>query len=111
MHDRQVRARPVIVTLPDEIDITNADAVGDRLSAAFAPGVAVVIADLTSTVFCDSSGIRRLMLAHDKAASCDAQLRLVVQAPAVLRVLSVMGLQSVLRIYPTLDEALALEAG
>ena len=35
------------VTLPAEMDITNAGHVEDELRASFAPGVAVVIADMT----------------------------------------------------------------
>jgi anti-sigma B factor antagonist len=107
MRDSQVDAEPVVVTLPDEVDITNADSIGEQLRAAFGPGVAVVVADLTATEFCDSSGIRNLMGAHDAAVASDAQLRLVVRAPAVQRVLSVMGLDQLLRIYPSLDQALA----
>jgi len=41
----------VVVVLPDEIDIVNADYVGERLAVAIVPGVAVVIVDLTVTVF------------------------------------------------------------
>jgi anti-anti-sigma factor len=108
MRDSQVHTQPVVVTLPDEIDITNADGVGEQLRAAFGPGVTVVVADLTATEFCDSSGIRNLMGAHDAAVASGAQLRLVVRAPAVRRVFSVMGLEQLLRIYPSLDQALAV---
>lgn len=110
MRDSRLPAQPVVIRLPDEIDITNADSIGDQLRAAFAPGVSVVIADLTDTVFCDSSGIRNLLGAQDAAVASAAQLRLVVRSPAVLRVFSVMGLAHLLRIYPGLDEALADEA-
>jgi anti-anti-sigma regulatory factor len=58
---------PEIVTLPAEIDVTNAQSIGDELHAAFGPGVAVVIADMTGTAFLDSSGIRYLLLASEHA--------------------------------------------
>jgi hypothetical protein len=51
-----------------------------RLRSALTPGVTIVTADMTSTVFCDCSGIRSLLLAHDHAAARDAQLRLAVPA-------------------------------
>lgn len=57
MADPEHPPRPVIVTLPAEIDIANGAAVGQQLCSAFAPGVTLVIADMTPTVFCDSSGI------------------------------------------------------
>jgi anti-sigma B factor antagonist len=99
--------RPVIVMLPAEIDIANGAAVGQQLCAAFAPGVTIVIADMTSTVFCDSSGISQLVLAHHCAAARRGQLRLVVPQAQVLGVLTVTGVDRLLAVYPSLDAALA----
>ena len=58
---------PVTVTLPTEIDFTNAEEVCDRICAAFQPGIAVVVADLTATTFCDSAGVRHLLLPDERA--------------------------------------------
>jgi len=98
---------PVIVMLPAEIDIANGAAVGQQLCTAFAPGVTIVIADMTSTVFCDSSGISQLVLAHHCAAAHQAQLRLAVPHDQVLGVLTVTGIDRLLAVYPSLDAALA----
>jgi anti-sigma B factor antagonist len=98
---------PEIVTLPDEIDITNAQSVGDELRAAFGEGVLAVIADMTRTQFCDSSGIRHLLLANDRAAEMNAEFRLVVQAPAVLRAFRLLGIDRLLAVYPSLQAALS----
>jgi anti-sigma B factor antagonist len=105
------RVLPAVVTLPAEIDMTNADGVGADLQAAFAPGVTTVVADMTTTTFCDSRGIRALVLAHKHAVGSGAELRLVVQSACVLRVLDVLGLGAVLAIYPSLREALAAQPG
>lgn len=108
MTDRRSPARPVIVALPAEIDISNSESVGAELGAACASGAEVVVADLTATAFCDSSGIRYLLLAHDEAAAHDAELRLAVQPDGmVLRMLTLMGLHRVLRVHVSLDEAMA----
>ena len=69
MADPQHLPTPVIVRLPAEIDIANGAAVGQELCAAFAPGATVAIADMTATVFCDSSGISQLVPAHHCAAA------------------------------------------
>lgn len=103
-------APPVVVTLPAEIDISNADSVGQELTEAFGPGVRLVIADLSATEYCDSSGLRNLVRAQAKAAASTAELRLVVQSPAVRHVLDLVGFAGLLGIYPGLDEALAAEA-
>jgi anti-sigma B factor antagonist len=92
---------------PAEIDVSNADRVASELLAAIKPGVRVVIVDMTLTTFCDSSGLRAIAQAHDRAQAQGAELRLVAAAPGVLRVLAVTGLDAVVPVYPRLDEALA----
>ena len=92
---------------PAEIDVSNADRVASELLAAIKPGVRVVIVDMTLTTFCDSSGLRAIAQAHDRAQAQGAELRLVTAAPGVLRVLAVTGLDAVVPVYPRLDEALA----
>ena len=103
----RARVRPTVVTLPEEIDVSNAELVGAELQAAFVPGVTVVIADMTATTSCDSLGIRALVRAHQRAAASGAKLRVVVPSARVLRLLAVLGLDGTLTIYPSLHEALA----
>jgi anti-sigma B factor antagonist len=98
---------PEIVALPAEIDIGNAVQVGEELGAALSSGTAVVIADMTLTEFCDSSGVRHLLMVHDRAVAGSAELRLVIRSAALLRVLQVMGVDRLLHIYPSLQAALA----
>ncbi len=97
----------VIITLPAEIDMATAGRVGQQLASAIAPGVRAVIADLTATTFCDSSGISMLVRAHKQAAANQAQLRLVVRSGAVLRALTLAQVDRLLPIYPNLSQALA----
>jgi anti-sigma B factor antagonist len=105
----RARASPAVVTLPAEIDMANADHIGADLQAAFAPGVTMVVADMTATTFCDSRGIQALVMAHRRAAASGAELRLVVPSACVLRVLALTGLDRWLAIYPSLPEALAVQ--
>jgi len=107
-HIQEVRplALPEIVTFPDEIDISNAGSVGAELFGACRPGFPVVVADLSQTKFCDSRGIYCLLAAHDQAAICGVELRIVVKTRAVLRAMEVLGVDQLLHIYPTMDEAL-----
>ena len=90
-----------------DTDMANAERVGEQLRSAFTRGAAVVIADLTSTVFCDSAGARQFVLAHNYAAAHDAQLRFVIPDRNMLRVLTLTGLDQLLSIYPSLDAAVS----
>jgi len=103
----QAQAQPVLVTLPGEIDMANADSISEQLAAAFAPGVRVVIADMTATTFCDSAGIGMLLRACRRAAAVGTELRLLLPCPRVLSVMKIMGVDAVLPIYLSLEGALA----
>jgi len=98
--------RPAVVVLPAEIDATNASDVRALLAAAARPGVQVVIADMTGTVFCDTSGVRAFVLAHQRAASDGTELRLLRPCVNVMRVLELTGLDQMLTIRHTLADAL-----
>ena len=98
---------PTVVTFPAEIDMATASAIGDEVAAALARGVHAVIADMTATTFCDSAGINMLIRAKKQATAHGAELRLLLPCPNVLRVLKIQGVDTVLPIYLSLEEALA----
>jgi len=81
--------------------------VRQHLYSALATGAAVVVADMTATMFCDSMGCRALVMAHQHARAGHAELRLAIPSVTVLRVMALMRMDSVLRIYPSLNAALA----
>jgi hypothetical protein len=77
--------------------------------AAIAAGGSVAVADLTTTAFCDSCGVRIMLLARDWASVGNAGLRLVVQPGPALVVLKLAAVDELLPICPSLEEALAGE--
>lgn len=99
----------VVVDLPVEFDTGNAGDAAKRLRAAIAPGVSVVVADLTATAFCDSSVVRVMLLAHDWASADHVELRLTVPPGPALLVLKLATLDGLLPVYPSLEDALAGE--
>lgn len=108
MNDQAAQITPAVVVLPTEIDVTNSEQVHDQLVAALAPGVDVVIADMTATSFCDSSGVNALVFAHEVAVARGAQLRLAVPSEgSVPRVLQLIGVGRVVPLYPSLEEAVS----
>ena len=98
-------AEPVVVAMPEEIDIDNSSRVGRQLSLALVAGAATVIADFTATTFCGSAGIRELALVCRQAADMNAELRLVVPSDAVLRVMALTGLDKLTPVYQSLAAA------
>jgi len=99
--------RRAIVSFPEQVDISNVDQLRDRLLSVINRGATVLIADMTSTVSCDHAAVDAIARACQRAAASGTQLRLVVTAPLVRRVLSIEGLDRLVSIYPVLDAALA----
>ncbi len=101
----------VVVTLPGEIDLTNASEVQDALAGALESGTAVVIADAAETTFCDCAGVRALISAHRRATAAGTELRVASPtSPEVRRILGLTGAGQVLDTYPTLTAAHAVGA-
>ena len=92
-----------VITMPGEIDVTNSDQTGQALLAALEQAPDVLIIDMSETTFCDSAGVQAIVAAHRQAAATGKQLRLV--APAVERILTLVGLADVIALYPTLEAA------
>ena len=85
---------------------SNSEQVHDQILTALEPGVDVVIADMTSTSFCDSSGVHALVFAHEAAVARGIQLRLAVSPDgSVRRVLQLIGVGRILSIHSSLAEA------
>ena len=107
MDDQAAPNVPVVVALPPEIDVTNSEEVYQQLVAAFGPGVDAVVADMMSTVFCDSSGVHAIMHAYESGAKRGGRMLLAVSpTTSVRRVLELIGVGRLMPVYPSLAEAL-----
>ena len=100
-----------VVTLPPEIDVTNADMVREELASVLNQGAALLIADLSKTSFCDSAGVSALVRTFKRAATSESSMRLVVGTPAVERVLSITGVDRLLETFPSVAASLAGPGG
>jgi anti-sigma B factor antagonist len=95
----------VVVTMPAEIDAVNADAIHHSLLAEASYDAAVLILDMSRTTFCDSAGVQVIVDTYNRATATHTRLRLV--ATAVIRILTLVGIDQLMPIYQTLEEALA----
>lgn len=99
--------RTAVVKMPAEIDLTNADAMREALLSVLNQSAVGLVVDMTATTFCDSAGITALARAARRAAATGATIRLVATAAPVLRVFSLVGIDQLINIHPTVDAALA----
>ena len=94
-----------VVTMPAEIDAVNAGAVRQALLAEASHDAAVLIIDMSGTTFCDSAGVQVIIDTYKQAAV--ARTRLLLVATAMTRILTLVGVDQLMPIYPTLEAALA----
>lgn len=99
--------RQAVVALPEHIDVSNSSQIRTELLWLINRGAAALIADMTATLSCDHSGADAVMRAYRRALATGTQLRLVVTAPTVRRVLSINGLDRLIPVYPSLEAATA----
>jgi anti-sigma B factor antagonist len=57
-----------VITVPAEIDATNAGEVRQALLAAAGQDAAVLIIDMSGTTFCDSAGVQAIIDTYNQAA-------------------------------------------
>jgi anti-sigma B factor antagonist len=102
--------RVALVTVPVEVDISNADNVRDDLLSVVKDSPAVLVVDMSGTTFCDSAGVNSLVRVYQQALAVGATVRLVVTASAVQRLLAITGVDHLIDTFPTVDAALAAPA-
>ena len=99
--------RRAVVAVPDYIDISNAQRLSETLLQVINRGAVDLIVDMSSTAACDYAGADAVVRAYQRAAANGTQLRIVVTAPVVRRLLSINGLDRLVPVYPSLESATA----
>lgn len=105
----EVVAGVPVVDAPEEIDITNAEALRSALLEA-AAGHGALVVDMTRTRFCDSSGLHTLIAAHKRARAEGREVLLVIPDIAVLRVFTLTGMDRVIPCFTSVAGALTRTA-
>jgi anti-sigma B factor antagonist len=96
-----------VVAAPEEIDITNAEALRTALLKVAANGHRTLVVDMTRTQFCDASGLHALAATQERTQAEGRELLLVMPGTAVLRVFALIGMDRMIPNFTSLAEALA----
>ncbi|MGP3756958.1 STAS domain-containing protein [Streptomyces sp. IBSNAI001] len=93
---------PLPVVAPTgELDMESINPLAVEIEAVLAQHDSIVL-DASGITFGDSMFLRLVLSIHSAA-----DLRIAAPSPAVIRLLGVVGADTVLRIYPTVEDALA----
>jgi anti-sigma B factor antagonist len=101
------RSGCAVVTIAGELDIYAVNGVRTTLSDLLTDGATRVVADLTGVSFMDSSGLGVLVMAHKTARVRRGAFALVCDDGLVRRLITLTGLVHVLRVFDSVDAAVA----
>ncbi|WSQ14972.1 STAS domain-containing protein [Streptomyces sp. NBC_01231] len=96
-----------VVTVRGEIDHTVKDVLSEALLSqdGTVPAQRIVV-DLSGVTFMDSSGINVLITAYRQVSEAQGWLRIAGAQESVLRVLTLVGVDTFIPCHPTIEQAL-----
>jgi anti-anti-sigma factor len=102
-----------VVRVAGEVDMSHEEELQAELRRAVEAEAKGIVVDLTECEFIDSSAIRALLLSREESRPEAGSESLAVAASSeqILRILGVMGLDQVLPIERTVNEAAAALSG
>jgi anti-sigma B factor antagonist len=107
--DEQVDPQTQLVSVRGEVDLFTAPEFKQRISGAIDAGRRRVVVDLNAATFIDSSSLGILISAHKRLRMESGSLVIACEVPAITKTFKVTGLDSVLEVVPTREEALAFD--
>lgn len=96
----------VVLAVRGDVDIATAPVLRERLTHVLADPKAVVV-DLGGVGFMDSTGLGVLVAAYNRAVAAGATLVLARPQRIVRNALSLVQVDSVIRVYDSLEDAVA----
>jgi anti-sigma B factor antagonist len=94
----------VVVSVSGTLDALTSPNLTESLDTALSKSPPAVIVDLSQVDFLASAGMSALVDAHDKANG--SRFGVVADGPATSRPMTLVGLDAIVSLYPTLDAAL-----
>ena len=105
---REDRDSQPVLTVQGEVDLSTGGRLRDTVSSVLQQaGAGPVVLDLSGVVFLSSSGLGQLVALDQEGRRLSRPLRIVVNdTRSVVRPITTMGLDDVLSLFDTVDEAI-----
>jgi anti-sigma B factor antagonist len=95
-----------VVTVSGDLDVVTAPGLRAELVRASSEGAGEIVVDLLRVPFVDSVALGVLVEASKRTTARGGVFRVVCDDRRIARIIEITGLDSVLRLHPTLREAL-----
>lgn len=103
----QQRGARSILTATGEVDVFTAPTLDEAITREFTAERTQLVVDLSGVSFLDSTGLGVLVKGLKGARDAGGSLDLVVSSDRIRRIFDITGLDASMRIFDTLDDALA----
>jgi anti-sigma B factor antagonist len=101
----------LVVSVQGQVDLYAAPDLKARLIDALDRGDGRIVVDVTESMFLDSTALSTLFSAHRRARRRGGRVVLVNTSDEIARTLSITGLDAILDVVETVDEARSLLDG
>jgi anti-sigma B factor antagonist len=98
--------RATVLTVSGELDLASSPALDEQLERAGRTDTELVILDLRKLDFMDSTGLRVVIKAHQRAEESGARFGVINGGPQIRRLLTLSGVTDWLTLVDTPDELL-----
>lgn len=95
--------RVVVLATRGDVDMVTAPSLEEAIGTVATKEPEAIIVDLSGVDFLASAGMSALVTAHNQLSR---RLAVVADGPGTSRPLKLVGLDAVLRLYPSVDDAL-----
>jgi anti-sigma B factor antagonist len=96
-----------VVSIQGSVDSMTAEAFLKAMQSYLSQGKSRLIGDLSGVNYTSSAGLRAILATLKESRQNGGDFRLAAVQPTVLKVLELSGFTSILKIYPTTDQAVA----
>jgi len=101
----ETRGQVAVVSVSGSIDAMTSTRLSEVLDAQIEGGQVNIVADLGDVDYTSSAGLRAMLASLKESRRLGGDFRLAAIQPGVFRVLEMSGFTTILKHYPTVDEA------
>ncbi len=102
-----VKGEVDVVTLNGALDAVSAPKLTETVNKIVHAGQIDVVVDFSGVNFMSSAGLRAILLSIKEARARGGDVRFAATSPAVDKIIHMSGFHNIIKIFPTVDEALA----
>jgi anti-sigma B factor antagonist len=105
VRERSVNSERSLIAVAGELDLFTAPELRTRLNELIDDGTRELIVDLSDTAFLDSTGLGVLISVYKRMSSCDGELVIIDSRRNILKAFQVAGVDQLLTIVESYDDA------